>query len=70
MMPTFYCRFRDESSGKLLAWQSTGETAYGRAESWAIAKLGKESPPSASTLEGFAKDFFKWDTSLWIRKQH
>jgi hypothetical protein len=45
MMPTYCGRFRDESSGESVAWQSTGENAKGRAENWAIAKLRKESPP-------------------------
>ncbi len=70
LRPTYYCRFRDDSTGELTAWHSTGETSVGRAEIWVHSRLKDDQLQASPTLEYFAKDFFRWESSPWIRKQH
>ncbi len=70
--PTFYCRFRDEATGGLQPWRSTGETSKTRAENWAQAEVRREreSTPGADiTLAQFAADFFVPDRCSYLKRQ-
>lgn len=64
----FYCQFVDENGNRGTA-HSTGQTTKGAAEAWAQEQLAK-GKPSRETLEGFATDFFNWESSKWIKRQH
>ncbi|HNR88564.1 MAG TPA: tyrosine-type recombinase/integrase [Spirochaetota bacterium] len=60
----YYCRFK-LPDGRINPGKSTGETAKGRAEQWAIEYLrsGQIVRRENITLSEFAKDFFIWSGS-------
>ena len=64
----YYVRYHDPRTGRRTK-VSSGETTKGRAHTFAENLLG-ESSGQALRLEDYARDFFKWGTCPWIRRQH
>jgi len=68
----YYCYFA-LPDGSRSTPKSTGETAKGRAETWAIRYLqdgnGQIVIKENVTLQGFSKDFFKW-AGRWATDKH
>jgi len=71
LKPTWYFRRFDDAGKPHL--ESTGATSRTRAELRAqetLEKRKEQSPEAWRTLSDFAKGFFDWKTSSWIRRQH
>lgn len=66
----YYVQFADASGHRGTA-MSTGCTTRADAERWAQQRVKRtDRPGQQPTLEDFARDFFDWSTSAWIRRQH
>ncbi len=64
----YYCQFVD-ATGHRGSAVSTGCTTRAAAERWARERVSKGSAVQP-TLEDFARSFFDWESSAWIRRQH
>jgi hypothetical protein len=66
---TYYFYYRDADGNRIA--RSTGKTVEAQAKAEAEKFLGDQKPTKRSpTLEKFATNFFDWERSDWIRRQH